>query len=39
MLRFQNYTRRSGVDKELRRMGIKEGDTVRIGDEEFTYYE
>ncbi|MBW6462917.1 MAG: GTPase ObgE [Firmicutes bacterium] len=39
LLRFQNYTRRSGVDKELRRMGIKEGDTVRIGDEEFTYYE
>ncbi len=39
LLRFQNYTRRSGVDKELRRMGIKEGDTVRIGDEEFIFYE
>jgi GTPase len=37
--RFQNYCRRSGLDKELRKMGIKEGDTVRIGREEFLYYD
>ena len=37
--RFQSYCRRSGLDKELRKMGIKEGDTVRIGQEEFYYYE
>jgi GTP-binding protein len=37
--RFQHYTRRSGLDKELRKSGIKEGDTVRIGVEEFTFYE
>jgi GTPase len=39
LLRFQNYCRRSGLDKELRKMGIKEGDTVKIGQEEFFYYE
>lgn len=39
LLRFQNYCRRSGIDKELKKMGIKEGDTVRIGSEEFFYYE
>ncbi len=39
LLRFQNYCRRSGLDKELKKKGIKEGDTVRIGQEEFTYYE
>jgi GTPase len=37
--RFQNYCRRSGLDKELRKMGIKEGDTVRIDREEFLYYD
>jgi len=37
--RFQKYTRRSGVDKELRKAGVVEGDTVRIGEEEFIYYE
>jgi GTP-binding protein len=37
--RFQNYCRRSGLDKELKKMGIKEGDTVRIGREEFLYYD
>lgn len=39
LLRFQHYTRRSGLDKELRKSGIKEGDTVRIGVEEFVFYE
>ncbi len=39
LLRFQNYCRRSGLDKELKKMGVKEGDTVRIGKEEFFYYE
>ena len=39
LLRFQNYCRRSGLDKEMKKMGIKEGDTVRIGQEEFFYYE
>ncbi len=39
LMRFQNYTRRSGLDRELRKMGIKEGDSVQILDEEFTYYE
>ncbi len=39
LLRFQKYTRRSGVDKELRKAGVTEGDTVRIGEEEFIYYE
>lgn len=39
LLRFQHYCRRSGLDKEMKKMGIKEGDTVRIGQEEFFYYE
>ena len=37
--RFQNFTRRIGLDQELKKKGIKEGDIVRIGDEEFDYYE
>lgn len=39
LLRFQKYTKRSGLDRELRKQGIKEGDTVRIGDEEFIFYD
>ncbi len=39
LVRFQNYFRRSGIEKELKKKGIKEGETVRIGDEEFYYYE
>ncbi|MCJ7806860.1 MAG: GTPase ObgE [Clostridia bacterium] len=39
LLRFQKYCRRSGLDKELSKMGIKEGDTVQIGKEELIYYE
>jgi len=37
--RFQKYCRINGVEAELRKMGIKEGDTVCIGEEEFLYYE
>ncbi len=37
--RFQNFTRKIGLDKELKKKGIKEGDTVRIGGEEFYFYE
>ncbi len=37
--RFQDYARKIGLDRELKQKGIKEGDTVRIGSEEFYYYE
>lgn len=37
--RFQNFTRRIGLDQALKKKGINEGDTVRIGEEEFDYYE
>ncbi len=37
--RFQNFARKIGLDKELKKKGIKEGDTVRIGGEEFNFYE
>lgn len=37
--RFQHYCRRSGLDRELKKAGAREGDTVRIGKEEFYYYE
>lgn len=36
--RFQSYCRRSGLEKKLKKMGVKEGDTVRVGKEEFYYY-
>ncbi len=36
--RFQRYCRRCGLEAELKRMGIKAGDRVCIGEEEF-YYE
>lgn len=35
--RFSNKLRRYGVDAELQRMGIQEGDIVRILDYEFEY--
>lgn len=35
--RFQRYCRRCGLEAELKRMGVKEGDTVSIGEEEFYY--
>lgn len=37
--RFQIYCRKSGLEKKLVDMGIAEGDTVRIGQEEFNYYQ
>ncbi len=36
--RFQEMIRKQGVEEELLKKGIQEGDTVRIGDLEFTYY-
>ncbi len=36
--RFQNILKAMGVDKSLRKAGIKEGDIVKILDLEFTYY-
>ena len=35
--RFSNKLRKMGVDEELEKMGIKEGDTVRIFDFEFEW--
>jgi len=37
--RFQNILMKEGVFEELRQMGIEDGDTVRIFDFEFDYYE
>ncbi|HSW35837.1 MAG TPA: GTPase ObgE [Candidatus Limnocylindrales bacterium] len=37
--RFQNYCRRIGLNKHLKKLGIKEGDTVIIGREELHYYD
>lgn len=36
--RFQEVIRKLKVEEELVKKGIKEGDTVRIGNLEFTYY-
>lgn len=35
--RFSNKLRRMGIDDELEKMGIEEGDTVRILEHEFEY--
>jgi GTP-binding protein len=35
--RFQLYCRRSGLDDFLRENGVADGDTIRIGKEEFYY--
>ncbi len=37
--RLQRRMRRAGVDDALRAAGAKDGDTVRIGDSEFTFSE
>jgi len=37
--RFQEIMRRRGIDEALRTFGVKAGDTVRIGREEFTWEE
>lgn len=39
VLRFARKLRKLGVDDELRKQGIKEGDTVKILDYEFEYKE
>lgn len=36
--RFLNILKKMGVERVLRRKGIQPGDTVSIGDEEFTYF-
>jgi GTP-binding protein len=36
---FQKTIRKRGIIDELKKMGIDDGDTVRIGDIEFEYYE
>ncbi|NLJ71535.1 MAG: Obg family GTPase CgtA, partial [Syntrophomonadaceae bacterium] len=35
--RFQRIVDKMGVEAALREMGIKDGDTVRIGDMEFEF--
>lgn len=37
--RFQRIIEKMGVEDSLREMGVKEGDTVKIGDLEFEYSE
>lgn len=37
VLRLKRYFIRSGVEEALRTAGVKAGDTVRIGEEEFEY--
>jgi len=36
---FQKVIRKRGIIDELKKMGISEGDTVRIGHTEFEYYD
>jgi GTP-binding protein len=37
MRRFQNIMKKMGIEKELARQGVAPGDTVRIGNIEFSY--
>ena len=37
MERFSNKLRRMGIDEELEKMGIQDGDTVKIFDFEFEW--
>lgn len=39
LMRFLNILNKMGVEKELKKLGIQEGDTVRIEGFEFTYFE
>lgn len=39
LIRFQKSIRRLGIEDKLKELGIKEGDTVRIGSLEFEYKE
>ena len=34
---FQRFLEMNGINKQLEKMGIEEGDTVRIGEVEFEY--
>jgi len=36
---FQNYMKEQKIISELKKLGLEEGDTVRIGGMEFEYYE
>lgn len=37
---FQKFLRQTGVLKQLKELGVQEGDTVRVGDYlEFDYYD
>jgi len=36
---FQRLLQRNGIEKELRRLGVKDGDTVRIGAKELEWTE
>ena len=36
---FLSIIRKMGVEDELRKRGVKDGDTVRIVDFEFEYFE
>ena len=36
---FQGYLVRSGIERELRRLGVKEGDAVRVGKRELEWQE
>ncbi len=38
LYRFQHVCRKRGLEEELIKHGIEDGDTVRIGEEEFYYY-
>ncbi|MBW7457928.1 GTPase ObgE, partial [Paenibacillus sepulcri] len=39
VMRFARTLRKMGVDAELRKIGAKDGDTVRIGDFSFEFFE
>ena len=36
---FQRLLQRNGIEKELRRLGVKDGDTVRIGAKDLEWTE
>ena len=39
LMYLTSIIRKMGIEDELRQMGIEEGDTVRLCDFEFTYYD
>ena len=36
---FQNYMKEQGIIDEMKKLGLQEGNTVRVGGLEFEYYE